>query len=553
MSPRFVAAVAASAAFVVSSPAHASNPLEYPDNGSASFSRGGAWLATANEPIATHYNPAALAIQGSGVSIEQNLAFDKVCYDRRGPDGQEETASDGLQYLPACNTRSGFPSAVPSMSIAFRVSDKLGIGLAVVPPSTYVIAENSFPSTKLGYNTVTKQYQQVPAPYRYQLLEQQSTILFPTVSVGYELLKNFRVGVGFISGIASINTTVGGVATENSDVTADHAYEDGFTQLKTKDLFMPGVVVGIHWSPASVIDVAAWGRYISPIDSTQGEFTLSKNAYASSADPAFSVPNPICRQGQACQSNSNVQVPYRFGNDTFRHFVFPIPPEVRLGLRYHQPRHGQAKAKAPALTVGTDAPKRDPLHEDVFDVEVDGSYTFNEAANTIEIRFDERNGQGTQPVFPGYVPPNADRWNGFKNSIGVRLGGQYNVIQDKFAVRAGTWLETQAQQPEWLQISYVAALRGGFGGGVVFRQDFIDISFGFQHQWSAGLDNHGHGLMRGTTTAGTNPDGTDPNINKEPPGVTAATRQQYRTYHTVNDGRITQSANVFTLGGTIHF
>ncbi len=65
----------------------ASNPLEYPDNGAAAFSRGGAWLAVGNEPIAAHYNPAALATQGSGFSIEQQLNFDKVCFTRESPGG----------------------------------------------------------------------------------------------------------------------------------------------------------------------------------------------------------------------------------------------------------------------------------------------------------------------------------------------------------------------------------------------------------------------------------------------------------------------------------
>jgi hypothetical protein len=43
------------------------------------------------------------------------------------------------------------------------------------------------------------------------------------------------------------------------------------------------------------------------------------------------------------------------------------------------------------------------------------------------------------------------------------------------------------------------------------------------------------------------------NLNDEPPNVSAADRTQFRTAHTVNDGRITQSAHAFTLGGTMRF
>src|SRR5882724_11129264 len=121
------ASLTGAACLCASSGAFASNPLEYPDNGSASFSRGGAWLAVGNEPIAAHYNPAALATQGSGFSIEQQLNFDHVCYNRTGPgdsvvgpNDQGTTMVDGKtvpirEYVPTCNTRGSFPSTIPSI------------------------------------------------------------------------------------------------------------------------------------------------------------------------------------------------------------------------------------------------------------------------------------------------------------------------------------------------------------------------------------------------------------------------------------------------------
>jgi hypothetical protein len=559
-----LAALAAGSALVVAPQARASNPLEYPDNGSASFSRGGAWLGTANEPIAAHYNPAALAAQGSGFSIEQNMAFDKVCYDRVDANGKAETASDGLEYRPACNTRNGFPGTVPSISLAWRVSRKLGIGIAIVPPSTYVLGDHSLPATKLGFSTNSNQYQQVPAPYRYQLLEQQSTIIFPTLGIGYEVFPKFRVGAAFISGIAVINTTVAGIALESVGTLADHARDDGLTTLKTKDLFVPGAILSIHWSPLPVLDVALWGRWIDDVYSTHGEITLTSQAYnpdrvKETGAPAFSQLQPICRQDPAtCGANPHLRVPNTAGNEAFRQFRFPFPPEVRAGVRFHLPRT-QAGAAAGAMTLVDHGEKRDPLHDDVFDIELDGSYSLNSAANTIEIRFADSAGKGLTPIKPiGYIPPNADRWNGYKDSVGIRLGGQYNVLRDRLGLRAGTWFETQSQKPEWLQVGVVGATRGGFGGGIVLRQDFIDISIGYQHQWSLGLDNHGNGLMRTTITSST----PEPNLSQcvggatascEPAGVSAADRTQFRSAHVVNDGRVTQSAEVFTLGGTVRF
>ncbi len=218
-------------------------------------------------------------------------------------------------------------------------------------------------------------------------------------------------------------------------------------------------------------------------------------------------------------------------------FVFPIPPEVRLGARFHQPRSKAGVAMDNARV------SRDPLHDDLFDVEVDGSWAMNSKANTVEVRFDP-----TQYVDPIHVPlpANADRWNGYIDSYGLRVGGQWNIIRDKLGVRAGGWFETRSVDPAWLNVFPVGAFRYGGGGGVVFRQNFIDISIGYQHHESLGLDNDGNGLLRASTGVLT------PSI-VDPPGTPASKLQADRSVHTVNGGKVTQSANAFTLGGTVRF
>jgi long-chain fatty acid transport protein len=218
----------------------------------------------------------------------------------------------------------------------------------------------------------------------------------------------------------------------------------------------------------------------------------------------------------------NVYPNAEFGNP-LKSFVFGIPPEVRLGVRYHQPR---SKART---VFGTEGEVRDPLHDDVFDIEVNGSYTMNSAVDKIEVRLTPNT-----LVRPAGVslPENADRPTGYKDSYGLRLGGQWNVIQDKLGLRAGGWYESQSQDPAYLQIGAMGYERWGFGGGVVFRQDFIDLSLGYQRLQSAGLDNGGNGAFRAAAATGT-PDN--------------------RTAHAVNGGKLTQSAHAFTFGATLRF
>ncbi len=563
-----VAAFAAGVAFCASRSALASNPLEYPDNGSASFSRGGAWLAVANEPIATHYNPAALATQGSGFSVEQQLNFQHICYDRHGPNGAPEGATYAgmsttpiLQYKGVCDSRASFPTTIPSISLAWRVSKKVGVGIAVVPPAAYGNSDEQYPIFKTGLNTGTGQYVQMPAPYRYQQLNQLSTILFPTIGVGWEILPKFRIGAAFVSGITIINFNIAGIESQPSSQTTDQASKDTLSYLRTRDLFVPGGILSMHWSPLSQLDVAAWGRWMSDAYSTSGSLIVLAEPYNGS----FSAVKPLCQLPDKASCNSAVPAVTTvntYGNETFRHLKFPFPPEVRLGVRFHSPRSKKEEPKYTQRVEATDKPPvRDPLHDDVFDIELDGSYSLNAAANTVEARFAEGpgsgfpNGAGIVTVSPvGFIPPNADKWNGYQNSFGLRLGGQVNVIPDKLGIRAGTWFESQSMDPKWLTISMVGGQRGGFGGGVVFRQDFIDISIGYQYHWNAGLDNGGQGAMRSVVGQLSTSGMQQPfNTNLNPPGSNAATYTQFRSAQTVNDGRVTQSAHAFTLGGTVRF
>lgn len=569
----FLAALAGAAGLSSSRAAQASNPLEYPDNGSAAFSRGGAWLGVANEPIATHYNPAGLATQGSGFSVEQQLNFPKTCYHRQGPGGTPVGPDDtntltsgpgaGMPryiYLPVCNERTSFPNTIPSISFAFRLTDKLGVGMAIVAPATYGTADNAFPLMARGYNLGTGQYQTLPAPYRYMQLNQLSTILFPTVGVGYELFQNFRVGAAFISGIAAINTSTTGIATFSAtpqdlgNEIGDHSPDDSVSNLRTKDLFVPGVILSAHWSVLPQLDVAVWGRYLDAIRTSSADFTATTDVFEGVA------PRPVCTNVDVCSGAvpNNAQTnPEYFRGSVLTHFKYPLPPEVRIGVRFHQPRN------ASRLVFGDRGKARDPLHDDLFDVELNGSYSMNSYADTIEVRFRQGvdpvtgrpTGTGAALTRPTGVPipPNADRWTGYQDSYGVRLGGQWNAIADKLGIRAGAWYETRSQDPAWLTIAPVGGARWGYGGGIVLRQDFIDISFGYQRHESAGLDNGGDGRMRAATgTASGQCNGGNFNLSCDA-GKNAAERTQFRSIHTVNGGKVTFSADVFTIGGTVRF
>jgi hypothetical protein len=534
----------------LASSARASNPLEYPDNGSASFSRGGAWLAVGNEPIAAHYSPAMLAGQASGFSVEQELVFPRTCVDRRGPGnaptGPDAVGSPDTVYVPVCNARAGFPNAIPSLAIAWRATKRIGLGFAIVPPSTYGSAQGQLPLVTAGMDRKTGAPLTLPAPYRYLQLEQRSTILFPTVSIAYELARHLRVGVGFVSGMGIIDVSTAAVSKlGTSDASGDHMIDDGLSRLRTRDLFVPGVVASIHWSVSHRLDLSVWGRWMDAIRSHDGSADVTLQPFDGDGNP-----NPPCTGSPKADGTdytkctSNQSIPNHFDH-ALTLFRYPIPPELRWAVRYHSPRSGK--------TVDEGAREaRDPLHDDVFDVELDQSYTWNAAADAITVRFAESGGTGTLITQPAQVPipPNADRPTGYRNSLGWRVGGQWNAVRDVLGLRAGAWVESRSQDPAFLTVAPVGALRGGFGGGLVVRVASLDVSVGYQRHVSAGLDNGGEGRLKAPAGTGGSPEF---NLGNEPPGVSAADRTQFRTVHAVDGGSVSFDAHVVTLGGVVRF
>ena len=150
---------------------------EYPDNGVAQFSRGGAWLATATDPIAGYYNPAALALQPTALGAGLTLAFQRICLRRRGPSDRDASYSAvGEPYPEVCNENAGRPNPFINFGVAFRASERLGIGLSVLPPSSF--GKTEWPAS-VAVTDAGGQSRRIPAPQRYLSLGADGTVYFP--------------------------------------------------------------------------------------------------------------------------------------------------------------------------------------------------------------------------------------------------------------------------------------------------------------------------------------------------------------------------------------
>ena len=227
--------------------ARATSVEEFPDNGSEQEGRGGAWVARASDPLATFYNPAGLAGQPTRLTLQANLSTQHTCFTRvkAANDTTADGVSPGGTYPQVCNNGGVFPD--PQLAFTYHLNDRIGLGIAVLGPSA--VGQVTWPEFTNGGST--------PSPQRYLLVSTNALLLTPTIGVGWEVADGLRLGASFIFGTAPSIDFVNIAPGLNSDG-VNPTNNDIRNELKVKDPFFPGFILGAIWSPANNLDVAGW-------------------------------------------------------------------------------------------------------------------------------------------------------------------------------------------------------------------------------------------------------------------------------------------------------
>jgi long-chain fatty acid transport protein len=330
------------------------------------------------------------------------------------------------------------------------------------------------------------------------------------------------------------------VATDNA-ITPPPGSNDFRTELKAKALFFPGFTLGAIWSPASHVDVAAWYKWLAPV-SGKGDLTTASNFFSSpnptgveygdTAEPyCYTLPAGTTPTGTPPCGNGN--------NATVK---IPNPMEAKIGVRWHKVRED----------IPYDPHLRDPIAQDVFDLEADFTWANNSSFDNLEIGFPPN-----IPANPGIaaatLPTNADIRHHFRDVFGARLGSDYNVIPDKLAIRAGAFFETQAADTVYQNIDFDAAERFGLSAGATYRlhvgeRQAIEFMLGYGHVFFGTLKNdnvNGGGVPALTGQPCYNGQNAG---NGCTAGITP-----YRTPWAVNLGTITSEINVVNVGASYKF
>ncbi len=471
------------------------------------------------------------------LTLQANINIQSTCFTRLKA-GDDTTVGDGNTAAPTaadpatvkagsyfpqtCNQSSPFPN--PQIAFTYRVTPRLGLGLALLGPSAAGAA--NWPTTVQGG----------AAPQRYLLVSDNTLLFTPTIAAGWEPIDRLRIGASFLWGIATVDftnyswgTNAGGLSAKDNDIKGE---------LNVSQFFIPGFTGGAIWSPTDDFDIAGWYKFLSSIDAKGSvKTTVGSGSGASITDTTqANCAEPNAVPAQVCKPNS-VEL------------KIPIPMEAKIGVRYHKPREGVDQAH-----------RRDPMATDVFDIEADLTWANDSHFDAINISLPNVQVNGTPNV---YLPPDASVIHNFQDVYGVRLGGDYNILADQLAIRAGGYYQSAAQAAQYQNIDFVGNWQAGIAIGGTYRihlssekKSAIELSLGFGHTFvgdSTNTTQNGVAGLSGTPCNGSF--GTPPGSNAPVTGSSNCSdgTKQFRTEWPVNLGTITNSFNQINLGASYRF
>lgn len=427
-----------------------------------------------NDFMATWQNPANLAVvHGLDLGGELRLPSLSACFDRarvanveyREPD--TTTAFQGSESFGAvCNDASPLPSGNLGLAHGLRRGIGYGIGLftpAGVGRSAYgtdtVVTVNPLPNETLPITASG-----IESPTRQMLVSRKAMAAWLMAGLGYQPWKVWRLGLSLGAGFAKIqNTSV------SSAAGGSFRDQEVLTEVSVADWFVPRAVLSTVVTPLDSLELMAALTYQADVNAT-GHVDLTANGIQGAplgdcraADPES--PGPRCRA-----DGVKLRAP------------FPTW-EATLGIRY---------AKRKVAHEGALVPMRD----EVWDVELDAFWAQTSHVDENRVEFSDPSAPDAARILftsdpmgiPLYTPSGASIPKHWRDTYGVRAGGDYHVIAERLSLRAGLSYQSSAVKARYMNIDSWPVQKVGVHVGASLGLGKVTLSAAYAHLFFASVD-----------------------------------------------------------------
>lgn len=506
----------------------AAGGTEFPADGVRNLGRGGAGMASADDPYVMVRNPARLAdlwddqamlgahflladscfqptgAYGAGTDADEVIKVgDQILLNKPPMDTFDPQGNPLVTYTDSNGTPLGdldiqdepYPQVcyegpmpfLPHLALSMKPSGDLGVGLGFFPPDTAALNQWGNPD-----GTVDTANGLRPNPLRYYRSHLNTSYFSVLAAVGYRLADWIRIGAGFQWQLAVFQAR-----TWSTALTGLNPRNDVKTEVFGRDLFIPGFTASAHIKPMDALDIAVGFRWSDSV-SAKSKLDLTSGPWGTGERYAYQR----TEGGEVTTEYLATRFPSTSYNQAALVESGPVwVPQLSVGVRYADRLKPLIKDaewdKAHASAGGV---VEDSMQTERWNVEADVVYYFTSVfertrvtLNDAELQLRTINKENVlewQTATPGDCYPTVDNCKerrinteiGGKNQLTGRIGAEYNLLPGFFTVRAGASYEADGQDPEFLNVQQYMYGRIGMHGGLTVRlAKKTDINVGFAH------------------------------------------------------------------------
>ncbi len=330
----------------------------------------------------------------------------------------------------------GFPAVLPNLAFGWHPLPKWGFGAGLFVPTA--IGRAHWGSKDRG--TVRVDGQELPSPLRYDLVEKNIVLVYPTLGVGYAPHPAVRLG-------AAIGFGVGNFAFSNAvrPVRGEEFGRDVFATIDVRDNFVPRITLSALVRPHKNLDLTLVWNWQDDVRAS-GTTRLISTIYRET--PADDV---------------------RLNDIRFR---APQPWQLTLGARYAQPRASDGDPSTNA---------RDTLSQERWDIELDVVYERNSQVDAFVLDIPAGNTIRVEDNLEPPIPTEIRLPMEWRDQIAIRLGGDYNLLADRLALRLGFSYESPGVETGYAQLTFMPFERLGAHLGATLRVGKVDLSLAYAY------------------------------------------------------------------------
>ena len=398
--------------------------------GARATGRAGAFAAKADDLSAVSYNPAGLAnIAGTLVEVGNQASYNAYSYTR-APTRDYAHPVGGTAPLitfDQVSNQKPWQAVVPMLGVASKLGlENWGFALAAyAPPGISQLAFPVFPLTSKTADNGRRDGQ------RYMMIDREAIILKYVASAAWKYRDRFGVGATaeWIH-VPRLNYSLmvdgSGITEDANPVWSDF---DMLVRLKGSSLFTFNAILGGWYRPVPSLVFGLSGQIVPT--SIVANSTLDISPFGG----GFAEGVKLTRTATGADANDVT-------------LTLPLPLSARAGVRYL------------GLVSG---------HER-FDVELDVEYVTWSRAQRFTI--DTKGLQAEYGPTPVPLKPISIEKH-WRDTVAVRLGGDYEAMPGRLALRAGAYFESAVADPAYANVDFSGAAQyGGAVGASVFIRRF---------------------------------------------------------------------------------